>query len=120
MDMSVSLALTLLTGLATTPVHGLFAWDRRLTHPKDLHICFTHPDFRRRAAGQMLMQWGCDLADALALPGYIEASKEGNFLYKTFGFEDRESIAWDDAGGEGVAMVREARKAGIAGGKAKP
>ena len=87
---------------------------------QDLHICFTHPDFRRRGAGHLLMQWGCDIADALSLPGYIEASREGNFLYKTFGFEDRESIEWDESDGEGVAMVRDARKAGITGGKAKP
>ncbi|KXL50449.1 hypothetical protein M433DRAFT_54626, partial [Acidomyces richmondensis BFW] len=53
-----------------------------------LHICFTDAKYRRRGAGGMMIQWGCDLADQLFLPGYIEASKEGNLLYKKFGFYD--------------------------------
>lgn len=24
----------------------------------DLQLCFTHPDFRRRGAGSMMLQWG--------------------------------------------------------------
>ncbi|KAK8045269.1 hypothetical protein PG993_005293 [Apiospora rasikravindrae] len=53
-----------------------------------LHICFTSPEYRRKGAGSLMMQWGCDLADQLALPGWIEASPDGNFLYKVFGFYD--------------------------------
>jgi len=67
----------------------------------------------------MMMQWGCDLADQLMLPGYIEASKEGNFLYKTFGFYDHETIKWE-SGGDAVAMKRDVTAAGFSGGKAKP
>lgn len=84
----------------------------------DLHICFTHPDYRRRGAGAMLLQWGCDLADLLQLPGYIEASRDGNFLYKTFGFEGVETMPLDDdPANDGLAMVREIKGKGIVGGK---
>ena len=47
----------------------------------------------------MMLQWGCSVADALQLPGWIEASEEGNHLYKTFGFYDFESIKAGDLGG---------------------
>jgi ribosomal protein S18 acetylase RimI-like enzyme len=69
---------------------------RRIANPGGyvhLHIAFTHPDFRRRGAGNMvrisgeetakpgrlilcqqMMRWGCDVADALGVPGWIEAS----------------------------------------------
>ena len=40
----------------------------------------------------MMLKWGCDVADALFLPGWIEASEEGSYLYKTFGFYDYEKI----------------------------
>ncbi|KAK6851278.1 hypothetical protein PG987_000912 [Apiospora arundinis] len=53
-----------------------------------LHICFTSPEYRRKGAGSLMMKWGCDLADQLGLPGWIEASPEGNYLYKVFGFYD--------------------------------
>ena len=54
----------------------------------DLHSCFTHPDFQKRGAGGMMMQWGCDLADQLFLPAWVEASPAGRFLYTKYGWED--------------------------------
>lgn len=57
----------------------------------DLHICFTSPDYRRQGAGGLMMQWGCDLADVLSIPAWIEASVEGNALYKIYGFLDVET-----------------------------
>lgn len=36
----------------------------------------------------MMMQWGCDLADQLFLPAWVEASVEGRVLYLKFGWED--------------------------------
>lgn len=35
-----------------------------------------------------MMRWGCELADLLFLPAWVEASPEGNFLYEKFGFCD--------------------------------
>jgi hypothetical protein len=72
-----------------------------------------------------MMQWGCDVADALGVPGWIEASvspmisgpfghtidsrlqEEGNYLYKRFGFYDYEKITEPDLGG--TNMRRDAR-----------
>ncbi|TKA81991.1 hypothetical protein B0A55_01745 [Friedmanniomyces simplex] len=84
-----------------------------------LHICFTDQHYRRRGAGGMMLQWGCELADQLWIPGYIEASVAGNFLYKTFGFQDHEQMD-SDIGEEGVSMKRDARSKPVEGGKAAP
>lgn len=54
----------------------------------DLHICFTAPEHRRMGAARLLMQWGCDVADALSLPAWIEASMQGHALYKCYDFVD--------------------------------
>ncbi|KAK3723124.1 hypothetical protein LTR37_001847 [Vermiconidia calcicola] len=81
-----------------------------------LHICFTNSDYRRRGAGGMMLKWGCDLADLLGLPGWIEASEEGNFVYKMFGFYDYEKIEGELGG---TNMKRDARTAAFEGGKAK-
>ncbi|KAK0278712.1 hypothetical protein LTR35_008976 [Friedmanniomyces endolithicus] len=82
-----------------------------------LNICFTDANYRRRGAGGMMLQWGCDLADQLFIPGYIEATTDGNFLYKMFGFYELESID-SGIGEEGVTMRRDARSRPIEGGKA--
>ena len=63
-----------------------------------------------------MMKWGCDVADLLGLPGWIEASEEGNFLYKTFGFYDYEKIE----SVSGMAMKRDARSTAVEGGNVKP
>jgi GNAT superfamily N-acetyltransferase len=70
----------------------------------ELNICFTDPDYRRKGAGALMMRWGCDLADRLFLPGWIEASPEGTRLYREFGF-----YAVEETGGElgGVYMKRD-------------
>ncbi|KAJ5490140.1 Acyl-CoA N-acyltransferase [Penicillium expansum] len=48
----------------------------------------THPDYQRRGAGSMLVQWGCDLADKDGVAAYVDASKEGVSLYQKHGFVD--------------------------------
>ncbi|KAJ5261294.1 acetyltransferase [Penicillium angulare] len=48
----------------------------------------THPDYWRRGAGSMLVQWGCDLADEQGVSAYVDASKKGAPLYQKFGFVD--------------------------------
>ncbi|KAK4899904.1 hypothetical protein LTR27_002665 [Elasticomyces elasticus] len=50
---------------------------------------------------------------------YIEASIEGNFLYKTYGFVDHEVIE-SGLGEEGMAMTRAANSKPLSGGKAAP
>ena len=36
------------------------------------------------------MKWGCDLADHLMLPCFVEGSLEGEHLYRCMGFETLE------------------------------
>lgn len=62
----------------------------------------------------MMMKWGCGLADQLFLPGWIEASPEGNYLYTQHGFYDLEMAA---GGLSGTNMRRDIRKSVITGGK---
>lgn len=78
----------------------------------DLHICFTLAEYRRRGAGSMMLQWGCDVADALGIAGWIEASAEGNFLYKCHGFYEHSKIE-----GGGINMTRDAKQIAMRGGK---
>ncbi|ROW00149.1 hypothetical protein VSDG_03581 [Cytospora chrysosperma] len=81
--------------------------ERRKANPDGflhLHICFTGPDYRRQGAARLLMQWGCDVADALSVPAWIEASTEGNPLYKCYGFFDVGEMQ-----GVGTFMKREAK-----------
>ncbi|KAI2607951.1 acyl-CoA N-acyltransferase [Hypoxylon sp. NC1633] len=73
----------------------------------DLHICFTDANYRRKGLGALMMKWGCDLADLLSLPAWIEASTEGNFLYKKFGFYDFAPMA---SGRGGFSMKRDVKK----------
>ena len=58
----------------------------------DLHILFTSPEHCRQGIASMMMRWGCELADLLFLPAWIEASPEGNFLYRKFGFADKQQL----------------------------
>ena len=61
----------------------------------------------------MMMQWGVDLADALFLPGWIEASVEGTGLYKAFGFYVSKEV---ELHGLPIAhMKRDPRSKGIDG-----
>ncbi|KAI0203192.1 acyl-CoA N-acyltransferase [Astrocystis sublimbata] len=46
-----------------------------------------HPDYQRRGAGRMLMQWGVEVAEQLGLPIYLESTGPGNSLYRAMGFE---------------------------------
>ncbi|KAI5922181.1 hypothetical protein F4810DRAFT_674884 [Camillea tinctor] len=77
-----------------------------------LHICFTDPDYRRLGAGGMMMQWGCDLADRLGLPAWVEASPQGSALYRRYGFYDFEPAK---GGLAGTNMKRDARHGGKEG-----
>jgi hypothetical protein len=62
----------------------------------------------------MMLQWGCNLADQLGLPAWVEASDEGNLLYKAFGFYDFEKIEGELGGWN---MKRDAKIELAAGGK---
>jgi len=58
-------------------------------------LCFilcTDKEYQRKGCGRMMMQWGNDVADALMLPCWIEASLEGEWLYRKMGYEGRERV----------------------------
>lgn len=42
----------------------------------------------------MMMQWGNDLADAIMLPCWIEASRIGEPLYRKMGYQDVVRRSW--------------------------
>lgn len=63
----------------------------------------------------MMLKWGCEVADLLGLAGWVEASEEGNFLYKVHGFEEHSKIEGGELGG--VNMMRQTRPWAIRGGK---
>ena len=64
----------------------------------------------------MMLKWGCDLADQLFLPAWVEASPMGNHLYRRFGFRDVEVNEEGDVM-QGSVMRREAKVEPLEGGK---
>jgi GNAT superfamily N-acetyltransferase len=69
---------------------------RRRRECKEGHVLcfllFTDPEYQGKGCGRMMMQWGIDVADALMLPSWIEASPEGELLYKQMGYVGRERV----------------------------
>jgi len=63
----------------------------------------------------MMLRWGCDLADQLFLPGWVEASPEGSELYRGFGFHQIVKI--EEGILAGIGMIRKARTSPVYGGK---
>ncbi|KAL8708173.1 MAG: hypothetical protein Q9220_006934 [cf. Caloplaca sp. 1 TL-2023] len=56
--------------------------EQRMKKPHVLlNICFVHPDFRRRGAASLLMDWGLHKADELGLESFIEAAMPAIPLY---------------------------------------
>ncbi|EMD01209.1 hypothetical protein BAUCODRAFT_58533, partial [Baudoinia panamericana UAMH 10762] len=52
-----------------------------------LHVLVTHPKHQRRGAGSMLVQWGCEKADAHGTIAALFASTAGLAVYQKYGFE---------------------------------
>jgi ribosomal protein S18 acetylase RimI-like enzyme len=49
------------------------------------HVVAVHPEYQRRGIGQMLMEYGIDIAQKVRLPIYIESSRDGMRLYEKIG-----------------------------------
>lgn len=59
----------------------------RYTRPHaHLHICFVHPEHRRRGVGSMMVEWGVTKADKMGVESFLEASFIARPLYEKFGF----------------------------------
>ena len=52
-----------------------------------MDILFTHPDYRRKGVGSLIINWGIEQADRLGLECFVEATKEGIPCYEHFGFK---------------------------------
>lgn len=66
----------------------------------------------------MMLQWGCDLADQLFLPSWVEASPTGNFLYRKYGYKDVDVKKGGNMAGS--LMKRETKVLSIESGEAGP
>jgi len=55
-------------------------------------LLFTDLDYQGKGAGRMMMQWGNDVADAMMLPCWIEASPAGERLYVQMGYKGKERV----------------------------
>ncbi|KAI8297187.1 hypothetical protein K4K59_003632 [Colletotrichum sp. SAR11_240] len=60
-----------------------------------LNILFTIPEYRRRGAASLVMDWGVERADCMGLDVYIEASEGGKLLYEKYGFETIEESYYE-------------------------
>ena len=60
-----------------------------------LDTLVTHPNHHRRGAGSMLVQWGCERADAKGVEAYVEASSIGEPLYARYGFQKVREVGID-------------------------
>ena len=52
-----------------------------------LNIIFTHPDYRREGAGDLILEWGIRKADQMGVEMWLDATVYGVPLYKKHGFE---------------------------------
>jgi len=68
--------------------------DRKLKYLNEAHIqleiLFVLPEYRRQGIGSLLLKWGCDLADHLMLPLWVEAAETAHSLYLKHGLVDIE------------------------------
>lgn len=87
---------------------GLFEVRYILTD-SGLNICFTDVAYQRQGAGNMMMKWGCELADHLFLPIWLSASSAGAGLYSRHDFHRYVDTGGGAVGLESRRMLREAR-----------
>jgi GNAT superfamily N-acetyltransferase len=76
------------------------------------YLVFVDPEYQRQGVGTMLMQWGNDVADAMMLSCWLEASAKGKGLYRKLGYEEASRMEWETESfgtADVVRMKRERR-----------
>ncbi|KAA8904882.1 acyl-CoA N-acyltransferase [Sphaerosporella brunnea] len=62
-------------------------WEKDYAENFHLELLCTHPDFRRRGAGTLLIRWGIELGRKEDASVGVESSPGGLSLYKKLGFK---------------------------------
>lgn len=57
-----------------------------------LDILCVDPEYQRRGAGTLFLEYGAEIADELGVESVVEASRQGRFLYQNFGFTILEDV----------------------------
>ena len=78
-------------------------------------ILFADVEYQRMGAGRMIMQWGNDVADALMLPCFIEASPYGEGLYRKMGYQDVQRYRWTNETFKDACVLMMRRPTMVAG-----
>ena len=81
-----------------------------LTPPLVLEILATAPAYQGKGAGRVLVDWGTSRAEKEGLPGYVESSPHGSFLYPKYGFKEVNRFSMMDGDYVELLMVREVGK----------
>ncbi|KAF2089230.1 hypothetical protein K490DRAFT_63367 [Saccharata proteae CBS 121410] len=71
-----------------------------------LSLLYTDPDFQRLGAGALLVKWGCELADHLMVPAWVEGTMAGHRLYEACGFRDVEEVDFTPVKSDGSMAPR--------------
>lgn len=75
-----------------------------------MELLMVEPAYQRQGIGQMIVKYGCDLADRDQVPCYVDGSPRGKGLYEKMGFETR-AVEDFDYGLKYYFGVREPRPA---------
>ena len=92
--------------------------DRRRRDQLEPHVHLTlmvvDPEFQRRGLGKMLMNWGDNVADAMGVACWVEASIWGRGLYEKHGYAHTADMPWKGETMNGIqyAMRRPAKREG--------
>ncbi|EKG20959.1 Protein of unknown function DUF1295 [Macrophomina phaseolina MS6] len=100
--------------LAEEIIHTFYANRAQRQHGTPhvlLNRLYTDQEYQRRGCGAMLVRMGCDIADQMFVPAWVESSPIGQHLYSSFGFKEvaRPEIKNRKYNLTGPVMRREAR-----------
>ena len=80
-------------------IDGRVKWTAGRAHGMFMYMA-TDPAWRRQGAATMCVQWGLDECGKSGVPAYLEATDEGEKVYRKLGFELVERIVLDVEGVE--------------------